>query len=123
MNEIRPNNARVIDAAFRAILALDWPRLESLRRAYPHLLFDYAAPLVVSERWSFKGAPGVLTWNSEGSAFVVEAGGEQVARWIGFDIAVKEDFGPVTWLGTCRLPSGSWAAQFLVWENEDAIAA
>ena len=122
MNEIRPNDARVIDAAFRAIVALDWPRLESLRRAYPHLLFDYAAPPVVSFGKLYRGMPGIVTRNLEETAFVVEAGGDQAARWIGFDLA-EEDEMSVTWLGTRKLPSGRWAAQFLVWKNEDAIAA
>lgn len=117
-----PNDARVIDAAFQAILALDWPRLESLRRTYPHLLFDYAAPPVVSERWRYRGMSGVVTRNLDETAFVVEARGDQAARWIGFDLA-EEDELSMTWLGTQRLPNGTWAAQFLVWESEDAITA
>lgn len=118
-----PNDARVIDAAFRAIVALDWPRLESLRKAYPNLIFDYAAPPVISWRWSYKGTPNIVTRNLEETAFVVEACGDQVARWIGFDIAESEDLGEVTWLGTRWLLNGTWAAQFLVWESEDAITA
>lgn len=112
-----PNDAQVIDAAFRSILAQDWARLEALQCAHPHLLLDPAGGWTYSRPESYHGVRARSTWNLEETAFVIEAPSEDVARWIGYRIAYDDEL-EVVWWGTRQTPSGTWAAQFTVYEGD-----
>lgn len=111
---------QLIDAAMRSILAQDWPRLASLQNAYPHLLLDPGAPWTISHSASRYGVRGVVTWNAEETAFVVECHLEAVARWIGYGLAEENDV-EVVWHGTQKTAAGTWVAQFTVspWIDEE----
>ena len=113
-----PNDARVVDAAFRAILDCDWLRLNSLQRAYPHLTLDPCAARTTTLPVSLCGVRGTATWNAERTAYVVECAREAWARWIGYHVA-DEDGLKVIWHGTRPTLSGMSAAQFTIYNEEE----
>lgn len=123
MTDQLPNDARVIDAAFRATLDQDWGRLQSLVDAYPHLLCHdkpregWSFPWPVSLAASMRGVRAQVTWNFEGTAFTVWCADEQFARWIGYSAASEEGKGDMAiWYGTQQCRDGTWVAQFTVIE-------
>ena len=119
MSALLPNDARVVDAAFRAILDCDWSRLDSLQRAYPHLTLDPGAARTISRPESLCGVRATVTWNAEETAYVVESPLDTLARWIGYHVA-DEDGLEVVWHGTRPTPFSTAAAQFTIY-NEEAI--
>ena len=120
MNAPLPNDARVVDAAFRAILDQDWARLDSLQRSYPHLILDPGAAWTITTLEAFRGIRGYVTWSAEETAFVVESSHEPVARWIGYRVAWDLGFVEPIWWGTIQTPAGTWAAQFTTEEGHNA---
>lgn len=119
MNLVRSaNEASVVDAAFAAILACDWPRLASLQRAYPHLTLDPGAGRTTSRPESLCGVRATVTWNAEGTAYVVESPLDTLARWIGYQVAEEERL-EVVWHGTRPTPGGTSVAQFTVYNEEE----
>jgi len=116
MTEPLPNDACVIDAAFRAILDCDWLRLDSLQRAYPHLMLDPGADRTISRTEALCGVRATVTWNAEETAYAVESPLDAMARWIGYHVALAEGL-EVVWHGTRPTPAGS-VAQFTVCEIE-----
>lgn len=110
--------ADVVDAAFRSILARDWPRLRALQRAFPHLTLDPGRPWTTTYPVSFQGARGSATWSGDDRAYVVEADTAQLARWMGFRVASDEGV-EFVFRGCRQTPAGTWAAQFSAPESVD----
>lgn len=111
-SELSPE-ARIIDAAFNAILQQDWGSLTALERAYPDLVRSVSGEYWTGEACAFRGIRGWITWNADLTAYVVLAPIESVARWMGYRAAADDDL-EVTWHGTRRVSEGQWAAQFTV---------
>ena len=112
------HEARVIDAAFQAILDQDWPRLDSLQRAHPHLTLDPGRGWTDTQHERLHGCGGRSVWNLERTAFVVVAGDEQTARWLGYKAAEEDGIEVIFW-GSAPCGSGC-VAQFTVGEWDGA---